>query len=51
MVRTEIGDLTVKGAWAGPARLQLFAHALAPLADLPSGLGALAVSGGARGAV
>ncbi|MGW7421706.1 acetoacetate decarboxylase [Streptomyces sp. NPDC054813] len=35
LVRTQIGDLTVKGAWTGPARLQLLAHALAPLADLP----------------
>ncbi|MFE3164913.1 acetoacetate decarboxylase [Streptomyces sp. NPDC059224] len=35
LVRTQIVDLTVKGAWSGPARLQLLAHALAPLADLP----------------
>ena len=35
LVRTEITDITVKGAWTGPARLQLFQHALAPLADLP----------------
>jgi acetoacetate decarboxylase len=35
LVRTQITDLTVKEAWRGPARLQLFAHALAPLADLP----------------
>jgi acetoacetate decarboxylase len=35
LVRAQIWDLTVKGAWSGPARLQLFAHALAPLADLP----------------
>jgi acetoacetate decarboxylase len=35
LVRTQITDLTVKGAWQGPARLQLFAHALAPLSDLP----------------
>ncbi|MGW2965055.1 acetoacetate decarboxylase [Streptomyces sp. NPDC001220] len=35
LVRTQIGDLAVKGAWSGPARLQLLAHALAPLADLP----------------
>ena len=27
--------MTVKGAWIGPARLQLFEHALAPFADLP----------------
>jgi acetoacetate decarboxylase len=35
LVRSEITDITVKGAWSGPARLQLFEHALAPLADLP----------------
>jgi acetoacetate decarboxylase len=35
LVRSQITDLTIKGAWTGPARLQLFEHALAPLADLP----------------
>ncbi|CAA9317408.1 MAG: Acetoacetate decarboxylase [uncultured Frankineae bacterium] len=35
LVRSQISDLTIKGAWTGPARLQLFEHALAPLADLP----------------
>lgn len=35
LVRTEITDVTVKEAYAGPARLQLFAHVMAPLADLP----------------
>ncbi|WP_327328043.1 acetoacetate decarboxylase [Streptomyces sp. NBC_01210] len=35
LVRTEITDVVVKGAWTGPARLQLFAHVLAPMADLP----------------
>ncbi|MFD8422707.1 acetoacetate decarboxylase [Streptomyces sp. NPDC059466] len=35
LVRTEITDVVVKEAYAGPARLQLFAHVLAPLADLP----------------
>nr|BBH85441.1 acetoacetate decarboxylase [Thermosporothrix sp. COM3] len=35
LVRTQITDLTVHGAWTGPARLQLFEHALAPLADFP----------------
>ena len=35
LARSQITDLTIKGAWSGPARLQLFAHALAPLADLP----------------
>jgi hypothetical protein len=34
-VRSQITAITVKGAWRSPARLQLFAHALAPLADLP----------------
>jgi len=28
-------DIRVKGAWSGPARLQLFAHVNAPVADLP----------------
>lgn len=35
LTRTEITDITVKEAWTGPARLQLFAHVMAPLADLP----------------
>jgi acetoacetate decarboxylase len=35
LVRTEISDVTVKQAWTGPARLELFQHVLAPLADLP----------------
>jgi acetoacetate decarboxylase len=35
LVRSRITDITIKGAWSGPARLQLFEHALAPLADLP----------------
>ena len=35
LVRTQITDVTVKGAWHAPARLQLFEHALAPIADLP----------------
>ncbi|MEU8584884.1 acetoacetate decarboxylase [Streptomyces abikoensis] len=35
LVRTRITDITVKSAFRGPARLELFAHALAPLADLP----------------
>ncbi|WP_328606846.1 acetoacetate decarboxylase [Amycolatopsis sp. NBC_00345] len=35
LARSQISDLTVKGAWTGPARLHLVAHALAPLADLP----------------
>ena len=28
-------DISVKEAWTGPARLQLFEQALAPMADLP----------------
>ena len=28
-------NVNVKGAWTGPARLELFHHALAPIADLP----------------
>ncbi|MGW0519212.1 acetoacetate decarboxylase [Crossiella sp. NPDC003009] len=35
LVRTQITDLVVKAAYTGPARLQLFQHVLAPLADLP----------------
>ena len=35
LVRTQIVDVTVLGAWTGPARVQLFEHALAPMADLP----------------
>ncbi|MFE7390147.1 acetoacetate decarboxylase family protein [Streptomyces sp. NPDC057582] len=35
LVRFQTEDITVKGARTGPARLQLFQHALAPMADLP----------------
>lgn len=35
LVVTQITDITILGAWKGPARLQLFEHALAPMADLP----------------
>ncbi|WP_167374907.1 acetoacetate decarboxylase [Gottfriedia luciferensis] len=35
LVRTQITDIKIKEAWSGPARLQLFEHALAPFADLP----------------
>ena len=35
LTRSQITSMTIKGAWTGPARLQLFEHALAPLADLP----------------
>jgi acetoacetate decarboxylase len=33
--RMRIEDITVKEAWSAPARLQLFEHVHAPLADLP----------------
>ncbi len=35
LVRYYSQNVTVKGAWTGPARLELFHHALAPIADLP----------------
>jgi acetoacetate decarboxylase len=35
LVRFEYGDLVLKGAWTGPGALELFHHALAPLAELP----------------
>ncbi len=35
LVRYYLQDLTVKGAWTGPAALELHHHALAPVADLP----------------
>jgi acetoacetate decarboxylase len=35
IVRYFCEDITVKGAWEGPAALQLFNHALAPVAALP----------------
>lgn len=35
LVRYYMTDITVKGAWEGPAGLQLFDHALAPVAKLP----------------
>lgn len=35
IVRYFLEDVTVKGAWSGPAALQLAHHALAPVADLP----------------
>lgn len=35
LVRTRTTDVTVRAAWTGPARLQLFQHVMAPLADLP----------------
>jgi acetoacetate decarboxylase len=35
LVRYFLEDVHVKGAWSGPAALQLAQHALAPVADLP----------------
>ena len=35
LVRYYSQNVNVKGAWTGPARLELFHHALAPIADLP----------------
>jgi acetoacetate decarboxylase len=35
LVKYYLEDVTVKGAWAGPAALDLYPHALAPIAELP----------------
>ncbi len=35
LVRYELGDIALHGAWSGPAALDLRPHALAPVADLP----------------
>lgn len=35
LVRFHLEDVTVKGAWTGPAALHLCSHALAPVAELP----------------
>ena len=35
LVRYYLSDITLKGAWTGPAALELHPHALAPIADLP----------------
>ena len=35
LVRYRLVDITVKGAWSGPAGLALADHALAPVAELP----------------
>lgn len=35
LVRYYLEDVTVAGAWSGPAGLELFQHALAPVAALP----------------
>jgi acetoacetate decarboxylase len=35
LVRYYLEDITLKGAWTGPAALALYPHALAPVAELP----------------
>ena len=35
LVAYNLIDVSVKGAWAGPARLHLIPHVNAPVADLP----------------
>lgn len=35
LVEYSYKNLVVKGAWSGPAAINLFAHALAPVSDLP----------------
>jgi len=35
LVEYELADINVKGAWQGPAQLELFHHAMAPVAELP----------------
>lgn len=35
LVEYYLEDVTVKGAWSGPANLELFQHAMAPVAKLP----------------
>src|SRR4249920_3895652 len=35
LVEYYLEDVTLKGAWTGPAALHLSPHALAPVADLP----------------
>ncbi|MBA3487496.1 MAG: acetoacetate decarboxylase family protein, partial [Lysobacter sp.] len=35
LVAYNLSDITVKGAWSGPARLHLVPHVNAPVADLP----------------
>ncbi len=35
LVTYQLEDVIVKGAWQGPARLELHPHALAPVSDLP----------------
>jgi acetoacetate decarboxylase len=35
LVRYHMQDIVFKGAWTGPAAIELFSHALAPVRDLP----------------
>ena len=35
LVRYHLTDIVLKGAWSGPAALNLWSHALAPVAELP----------------
>jgi acetoacetate decarboxylase len=35
LVENHLQDIALKGAWTGPAALELTPHALAPVADLP----------------
>jgi len=35
LVRYYLEEITLKGAWSGPAAIELHPHALAPVADLP----------------
>ncbi len=35
LVQYCLSDITIKGAWGGPAALELYQHALAPVAQLP----------------
>ena len=35
LVEYYLDDINVKGAWTGPGALELHAHALAPVAELP----------------
>ena len=35
LVRYSLSDVTIKGAWSGPGALELQAHALAPVCQLP----------------
>jgi acetoacetate decarboxylase len=35
LVRYQLQDVTIKSAWSGPAALQFFSHALAPVTNLP----------------